>query len=179
MLLTDLELDKITIEDCVYSLKSNLFVQKPHFTTRKKLNKETEIEFYKDLCHVTKSRAFLKFCETITYNGNSDSLDSHDEFGNTVLELLNFTTLPGIDLQESKRIDTKVFLMNRPISIKFNLELKIQKSSYLLPANSTFIACDVKNLGKFRLAKFDIVYMDPPWQNKSVQRGSKYAMLEF
>lgn len=32
----------------------------------------------------------------------------------------------------------------------------------------------LKNLSSFPLTKFDMIYMDPPWCNKSVRRGSKY-----
>ena len=54
--------------------------------------------------------------------------------------------------------------------------LHVKKSSFILPKSSTFIRTNMQNLEKFPLSTFDLIYMDPPWLNKSVKRGAKYKI---
>lgn len=54
--------------------------------------------------------------------------------------------------------------------------LHVKKSTYILPKCCTFIQINMQNLYEFPLSTFDLVYMDPPWLNKSVKRGAKYKM---
>ncbi|CAG5094670.1 Oidioi.mRNA.OKI2018_I69.XSR.g13762.t1.cds [Oikopleura dioica] len=49
------------------------------------------------------------------------------------------------------------------------IKLKIEGASYLVPGNARFILADVEKVVFDE--KFDVVYLDPPWKNKSVSRG--------
>lgn len=54
------------------------------------------------------------------------------------------------------------------------IQLKIDGSLYLIPKNARFILGDVNKTHFHNTEKFDLVYLDPPWKNKSVSRGKKY-----
>jgi len=51
---------------------------------------------------------------------------------------------------------------------------------YFIPPSGTFYLTDVKNLSSFSaISGFDIIYIDPPWKNKSVKRSRKYGTTEM
>ncbi|KAI6242830.1 Methyltransferase-like protein 4 [Aphelenchoides fujianensis] len=56
------------------------------------------------------------------------------------------------------------------------VESTINGRSYLIPPNSRFILGDVSSVRHLitRDEKFDLVVVDPPWQNKSVRRKTVY-----
>lgn len=45
----------------------------------------------------------------------------------------------------------------------------------LLPPRCAFVQTDVRTLSTHALGRFNLIVMDPPWQNKSVARGKQYA----
>eukprot|EP01130_Rhizamoeba_saxonica_P014672 TRINITY_DN6429_c0_g1_i5.p1 TRINITY_DN6429_c0_g1~~TRINITY_DN6429_c0_g1_i5.p1 ORF type:complete len:225 (+),score=42.94 TRINITY_DN6429_c0_g1_i5:463-1137(+) len=52
--------------------------------------------------------------------------------------------------------------------------LNIFDTNYLLPENSTFLMSDFENIGILVDGKcYDFIVIDPPWVNKSNNRGSK------
>jgi len=55
------------------------------------------------------------------------------------------------------------------------IQIKIDGCLYLIPNDSRFILGDVEKTHFDNAEKFDIVYLDPPWKNKSVSRGKKYS----
>lgn len=49
---------------------------------------------------------------------------------------------------------------------------------YIIPAQSTFIMSDFKVLPNLlKGSSYDVIVMDPPWENKSVKRSKKYSHL--
>ena len=57
-------------------------------------------------------------------------------------------------------------------------------SKFLLPPRTELMVSDVRNLDSLINdckvnGKFDIIVLDPPWENKSVKRGNKYTWLSF
>ncbi|XP_028404623.1 methyltransferase-like protein 4 isoform X2 [Dendronephthya gigantea] len=60
--------------------------------------------------------------------------------------------------------------------------MSIGDAKYILPANSKFVLSDVsyfckdftKDTGN---SKYNMIVIDPPWENKSAKRGSKYSFL--
>ncbi|GFW26541.1 n(6)-adenine-specific methyltransferase METTL4 [Trichonephila clavipes] len=49
---------------------------------------------------------------------------------------------------------------------------------YVLPAKSSFHLCDVKSLENLKGKKYDLIVLDPPWENKSVWRKKSYKTLD-
>ncbi|KAL3869697.1 hypothetical protein ACJMK2_042349 [Sinanodonta woodiana] len=49
---------------------------------------------------------------------------------------------------------------------------------FLMPPNSRFLMSDLSDIRKLiPVGKFDLIVMDPPWENKSVKRKKKYCSL--
>ncbi|XP_054711394.1 N(6)-adenine-specific methyltransferase METTL4-like [Uloborus diversus] len=51
-----------------------------------------------------------------------------------------------------------------------------ENEQYVLPAHSTFYLCDIKEL-HLRDKCFDLIVLDPPWENKSVRRKRGYSVM--
>ncbi|GFU31641.1 n(6)-adenine-specific methyltransferase METTL4 [Nephila pilipes] len=49
---------------------------------------------------------------------------------------------------------------------------------YVLPAKSSFHLCDINNIMNLKGTKYDLIVLDPPWENKSVRRNKKYKTLD-
>lgn len=55
---------------------------------------------------------------------------------------------------------------------------------YFLPPQTNLLMSDVKHLNPLisdcvESGKYDVIVIDPPWENKSVKRGCKYTWLEY
>ncbi|GIY30038.1 n(6)-adenine-specific methyltransferase METTL4 [Caerostris darwini] len=48
---------------------------------------------------------------------------------------------------------------------------------YVLPAESRFHLCDISNVVTLKDKKYDLIVLDPPWENKSVRRKKRYGTL--
>lgn len=59
--------------------------------------------------------------------------------------------------------------------------ISISGANFVLPAQSKFFLSDITHLKRFTksldCAKYDMIVIDPPWENKSVKRGTKYSFL--
>ena len=79
---------------------------------------------------------------------------------------------------KSFRCDYPSYFINRKISNETSETVNVQIGSktYLIPENSSFYLTSVESLVNFpELRNFDLIYIDPPWRNKSVKRGKKYS----
>ncbi len=53
--------------------------------------------------------------------------------------------------------------------------LHVDNRSFLLPAYSAFLLCDISRLrGLFPPRKYDVIVLDPPWENKSALRSKRF-----
>lgn len=180
VLLFDTDLPAYSIGDIRYRFKLELFVTRPHFSTKKCTEKNVP---YKDqLQDVIQSPSFINFSnQVVQKNRNTDS-EKNDRQNdiNFFPDNSGFKKQPILALTKSMRIDFPSFLVNRVVTTpNVDIKLEIQQSGYYLPRNSTFIVTNVRFLSEFKLVpnSFDLVYLDPPWLNKSVRRGSKYEMV--
>ena len=207
LFLSESELPVLTFPIERYRFRSDLFVSKPHFTSKKKFS--LKIEYEDELLDLVKSSRFINFVTQFITSVDEDPcrilpIDIPSDIFRESTEKA-FRKQPILSLDKvSTRIDYTDFLVNRLIntSTENDFELEMKKESFLLPKRSSFIICDIKestnklasniiviltqvsydfhvrtiekNLSSFPLAKFDMIYMDPPWSNKSVRRGSKY-----
>jgi len=177
--LGETELPMVMTANKKYRFRPDLFVSKPHFTSKKSSSRKTDYE--EELFDLVKSSRFINFAAklaTSTTEYPSRILPSEIS-SNSFLESTEkeFRKQPIFSLDKvTTRIDFPDFLVNRLITTttEGDVQLEVKNDSFLLPKKSSFIICDIKNLSSFPLAKFDIIYMDPPWCNKSVRRGSKY-----
>lgn len=74
------------------------------------------------------------------------------------------SVMPALILNESKDVTT----------------ITVGNDIYYIMPNSSFIWGDLETIERILLkleVKFDVVLMDPPWENKSVKRMKKYPML--
>ncbi|KAJ3162860.1 Methyltransferase-like protein 4 [Geranomyces michiganensis] len=60
-------------------------------------------------------------------------------------------------------------------------ELNVLGHSYIIPAHASFICSDLSRAAQILkpLDPFDLIVMDPPWPNKSVQRAGHYAEIDI
>jgi len=166
MLLAASEWGQISVDGVEFSLKPSTFVKRPHFTTKKKIIDKS----FPELDDHVKSPTFHNFADAILESSDFAKVES------TIPER-QFGRQPKLSLTKSMRIDLELFLADRIIETGPDaISIDVKEKRYLLPPCATFIQCDMQNLATFNLAQLDLIYMDPPWQNKSVRRGAKYAV---
>ncbi|TRY59009.1 hypothetical protein DNTS_012398 [Danionella cerebrum] len=58
-------------------------------------------------------------------------------------------------------------------------EVTFMKDKYLLPARSRFLLSDITRMHPLVNSgeKYDLIVLDPPWENKSVKRSNRYNWL--
>ncbi|XP_043099058.1 N(6)-adenine-specific methyltransferase METTL4 [Puntigrus tetrazona] len=58
-------------------------------------------------------------------------------------------------------------------------EVTLMKEKYLLPPRSRFLLSDITRMHPLLNCgdRFDLIVLDPPWENKSVKRSSRYSSL--
>ncbi|KAF4110538.1 N(6)-adenine-specific methyltransferase METTL4 [Onychostoma macrolepis] len=58
-------------------------------------------------------------------------------------------------------------------------EVTLMKEKYLLPPRSRFLLSDITRMHPLVNSgdKFDLIVLDPPWENKSVKRSNRYSSL--
>ncbi|KAL1270537.1 hypothetical protein QQF64_029553 [Cirrhinus molitorella] len=58
-------------------------------------------------------------------------------------------------------------------------EVTLMKEKYLLPPRSRFLLSDITRIHPLVNSgdKFDLIVLDPPWENKSVKRSNRYSAL--
>ncbi|XP_005372720.1 PREDICTED: methyltransferase-like protein 4 isoform X2 [Chinchilla lanigera] len=97
------------------------------------------------------------------------------------LPSLNGMELQTLQLVEEDSSVAEQDLFSRFVenNSSFSKMITLMGQKYLLPPNSSFLLSDIScmqpllNCGK----TFDVIVMDPPWQNKSVKRSNRYSYL--
>ncbi|XP_076991985.1 N(6)-adenine-specific methyltransferase METTL4 isoform X2 [Tamandua tetradactyla] len=97
------------------------------------------------------------------------------------LPSLNEMKLETLQLMEDDVSVTEQDLLSRVVenNSSFTKVITIMGQKYLLPPKSSFLLSDIScmqpllNCGK----KYDVIVIDPPWQNKSVKRSNRYSYL--
>ena len=149
--LSETELPVVQLANERYRFRSDLFVSKPHFTSKKPNSRK--IDYEEELRELVKSSRFINFAaEFITYKDPS-RIPSSDISSNRFLESTEkeFRKQPIFSLDKvSTRIDYPDFLVNRLITTSkaSDVKLEIKGESFLLPKNSSFIICDIKESAK-------------------------------
>ena len=75
MFLSESELDCITVSGVRYLLKPEMFVQKPHFTTKKKTN-VAKVDYLEQLSRIVVSATFMNFAEKVI-----EGIESSQKYG--------------------------------------------------------------------------------------------------
>ncbi|KAL6041027.1 hypothetical protein STEG23_019167 [Scotinomys teguina] len=99
------------------------------------------------------------------------------------LPSLNEMELQTLLLLEDDMSVTELDLSSQVIenSSSFSKVITLMGQKYLLPPKSSFLLSDIScmqpllNCGK----TFDVIVIDPPWQNKSVKRSNRYSCLSL
>lgn len=97
------------------------------------------------------------------------------------LPSLNEMELQTLQLGEEDSAVAEQDLFSRVVanSSSFSKMITLMGQKYLLPPKSSFLLSDISrmqpllNCGK----TFDVIVIDPPWQNKSVKRSNRYSYL--
>ncbi|XP_008567383.1 PREDICTED: methyltransferase-like protein 4 [Galeopterus variegatus] len=97
------------------------------------------------------------------------------------LPSLNVMDLQTLQLMEDDMSVTEQDLFSRVVenNSRFTKMITLMGQKYLLPPKSSFLLSDIScmqpllNCGK----TFDVIVIDPPWQNKSVKRSNRYSYL--
>uniref|UniRef100_H3B619 Methyltransferase 4, N6-adenosine n=1 Tax=Latimeria chalumnae TaxID=7897 RepID=H3B619_LATCH len=98
------------------------------------------------------------------------------------LPLVNEDLQPSVQVitkETSSAPDLDLFTCVTENSMNYARTLTLMGRKYLIPPLSSFLLSDVScmepllNYNK----KYDIIILDPPWENKSVKRSSRYSFL--
>eukprot|EP00040_Diaphanoeca_grandis_P027758 m.158836 g.158836 ORF g.158836 m.158836 type:complete len:465 (-) comp31110_c0_seq2:101-1495(-) len=113
---------------------------------------------------------FAKLCDSVAFEKPNTALDlqvyDHIEIATNTPNKIEFTMRD---------------VVNRIVSNSNKLRVAdIDGTPHVIPKDARFICADLR-VGAQLLAKletkFGLIVLDPPWTNKSVQRGSKYGFL--
>lgn len=149
LFLSEIELPVLSLTSRRYRFRSDLFVSKPHFTSKKKLS--LKIDYEDELRDLVKSSRFINFVtEYINSSpGAPSGIDPLDIPSDSFLESTEkeFRKQPILSLDRvATRIDYADFLVNRLINttMESDVKLEMKKETFLLPRKSSFIICDIK-----------------------------------
>ncbi|XP_041489633.1 N(6)-adenine-specific methyltransferase METTL4-like isoform X1 [Microtus oregoni] len=94
------------------------------------------------------------------------------------LEDMHLQTLP---LAEDDMSVIELDLSSQVIenNANFSRMINLMGQKYLLPPNSSFLLSDISCMQPLLNCSktFDVIVIDPPWQNKSVKRSNRYSCL--
>ncbi|XP_071035310.1 N(6)-adenine-specific methyltransferase METTL4 [Parasteatoda tepidariorum] len=158
-----------TIENPICRRHSSREYYSKEENKRKKKKKELLIVFdsHVDSIIETAANTLIKQAYSINYLDDSD-ISSNEWFQNNV------------DARESAKTVTPLSFEKQIISHENQCDFSTLTSylteEYILPARSTFHLSDVKDLHLLE-DKFDLILLDPPWRNKSVNRKKGYYTM--
>ena len=149
--LGETELPVVMLANERYRFRSDLFVSKPHFTSKKPNSRK--IDYEEELLELVKSSRFINFAAESITSEDSSKIPSSEISSNSFLESTEkeFRKQPIFSLDKvTTRIDYPDFLVNRLINTSKDIDVKLEmkNQSFLLPKNSSFIICDVKESAK-------------------------------
>ncbi|KAM5222278.1 N(6)-adenine-specific methyltransferase METTL4 [Ctenodactylus gundi] len=94
---------------------------------------------------------------------------------------VNEMELQTLQLTEDDVCVTEQDLFSRVVenSSSFPKMITLMGQKYLLPPRSSFLLSDISCMEPLLNCKktFDVIVIDPPWQNKSVKRSKRYSYL--
>ena len=149
--LGETELPVVILANERYRFRSDLFVSKPHFTSKKPNSRK--IDYEEELLELVKSSRFINFAAESITSEDSSKIPSSEISSNSFLESTEkeFRKQPIFSLDKvTTRIDYPDFLVNRLINTSkdSDVKLEVKNQSFLLPKNSSFIICDIKESAK-------------------------------
>ncbi|XP_051756988.1 N(6)-adenine-specific methyltransferase METTL4 [Ctenopharyngodon idella] len=74
-------------------------------------------------------------------------------------------------------LDIFSYITENPFDCAY--EVTLMREKYLLPPRSRFLLSDITRMHPLVHSgdKFDLIVLDPPWENKSVKRSNRYSSL--
>ncbi|XP_025861662.1 N(6)-adenine-specific methyltransferase METTL4 isoform X1 [Vulpes vulpes] len=97
------------------------------------------------------------------------------------LPSLNETELQALQLMEEDISVTEQDLFSRVVenNSSFTKMITLMGQKYLVPPKSSFLLSDISCMHPLLNCRktYDVIVIDPPWQNKSVKRSNRYSYL--
>ncbi|XP_006761927.1 PREDICTED: methyltransferase-like protein 4 isoform X1 [Myotis davidii] len=97
------------------------------------------------------------------------------------LPSLNETELLTLQLMENDMSVTEQDLFSRIVenNSRFTKMITLMGQKYLVPPKSSFLLSDISCMHPLLNCRktYDVIVIDPPWQNKSVKRSNRYSYL--
>ncbi|XP_036761733.1 N(6)-adenine-specific methyltransferase METTL4 isoform X1 [Manis pentadactyla] len=97
------------------------------------------------------------------------------------LSSLNEMELQTLQLMEDDMSVTEQDLFSRVVenNSSFTKMITLMGQKYLLPPKSSFLLSDISCMHPLVNCRktYDVIVIDPPWQNKSVKRSNRYSYL--
>ncbi|XP_077634297.1 N(6)-adenine-specific methyltransferase METTL4 isoform X1 [Crocuta crocuta] len=97
------------------------------------------------------------------------------------LPSLNEMELQALQLMEEDMSVTEQDLFSRIVenNSSFTKIITLMGQKYLVPPKSSFLLSDISCMHPLLNCRktYDVIVIDPPWQNKSVKRSNKYSYL--
>ncbi|XP_058133480.1 N(6)-adenine-specific methyltransferase METTL4 isoform X2 [Dasypus novemcinctus] len=97
------------------------------------------------------------------------------------LPFLSEMKLETLQLMEDDMSITEQDLLSRVVvnNSSYTKMITLMGQKYLLPPKSSFLLSDVSYMQPLLNCgvKYDVIVIDPPWQNKSVKRSNRYSYL--
>ncbi|KFM75515.1 Methyltransferase-like protein 4, partial [Stegodyphus mimosarum] len=129
----------------------------------------------KEVCSFTKIDSIIKEVTSSLIDAacklhllDCSEIDANDWFENNSRAREASKQIPEMSFQED-------FIYHNSCNIPVIKVLG--NNQYVLPPNSTFHLCDIRNISCLKGTQYDLVVLDPPWENKSVKRKKGYSML--
>lgn len=95
----------------------------------------------------------------------------------------NETELATLKLMENNIAFTEQDLFSRVVenNSSFAKMITLMGQQYLLPPRSSFLLSDISCMHPLLNCRktYDVIVIDPPWQNKSVKRSNRYNYLSY
>ncbi|KAM9056131.1 N(6)-adenine-specific methyltransferase METTL4 isoform 2-T5 [Megaptera novaeangliae] len=121
-----------------------------------------------------------KYSEPITLPLDTCNLSELCEMAKH-LPSLNEMELQTLQLMEDDISVTEQYLFSRIVdnNSSFTKMITLMGQKYLLPPKSSFLLSDISCIHPLLNCKktYDVIVIDPPWQNKSVKRSNRYSYL--
>ncbi|XP_024614719.1 methyltransferase-like protein 4 isoform X1 [Neophocaena asiaeorientalis asiaeorientalis] len=121
-----------------------------------------------------------KYSEPITLPLDTCNLSELCEMAKH-LPSLNEMELQTLQLMEDDISVTEQDLFSRIVenNSSFTKMITLMGQKYLLPPKSSFLLSDISCMYPLLSCKktYDVIVIDPPWQNKSVKRSNRYSYL--
>ena len=148
------------------------------YSTKLSVTCLSKIENWIYKCHTKFRKSFQVLHENANVRNVFDSKTISTIQWSEFLEMVSFYEKSHIELNQNSKVEL-LDLLNVVVTIKDELTLKVLENTIYFPGKTRFVISDMENFTDLIHEKYSLILLDPPWPNKSVERGQKYSRLDI